>query len=221
VTFVLLGCTQPGLLATVQDELARDVLDRSGYSTRLFVGVMGVLAETCATDAVDGYAFSGAAAGALGVYAAEVVRNDDGSKELTFAAVGLDGTEGDLTVDVDSTESTYTTTYYDENRSLKLNLGFAACTTERAIVSGSGAAVFDGETAKLTSLGNSPFVGVEWSPPTADLPSAGWAHWVSAGEDESITLDSAENIDADELLWPATVKGRSWSREASILMPQG
>lgn len=114
----LFGCTEPPILDPVEEELANRVIATAEPQIRLFVGIAGVIAETCTVYRMSGYPFQGEAAAALRVTSANVTESTAGDKTWSFEDVGVDGTDGNLVLSTDSDRLTFEVTYTASNDTL-------------------------------------------------------------------------------------------------------
>lgn len=114
----LVGCTEPPVLDPVTSKLADQILTTAEPQMRLFIGVAGVIAESCTVDGISGYTFQGETAHALGVTEAEVVTSESGDHTWTFSHVGIDGTDGTLILTTDSERTTFSVSYTAANNTL-------------------------------------------------------------------------------------------------------
>jgi len=163
----LLGCVEPPVVDPVTDTLAELVLQSAEPELRFFIGITGVIAETCPVDRMSEYTFRGEAAAALGVTRATVTESASGAKTWVFADVGLDGTAGNLVLTTDSARSTFSATYTVSNATVMtgafLMVGCTstgdpatdtstdtAADTSTDTATGTGAADFDSYTAVVS-----------------------------------------------------------------------
>lgn len=114
----LFGCVEPPILDPVEEKLSDRVMAVAEPQIRLFIGIAGVIAESCTTESVNGYTFEGDVAHALGITSGEVVTNTSGDHTWTFSHVGIDGTDGDLVLTTDSERTSFAVTYTAPNDTL-------------------------------------------------------------------------------------------------------
>ncbi len=114
----LLGCKEPPVLDPLTEALAGQVMADAEPQVRLFMGIAGVVGESCVTDSMSSYRFQGDAALALGVTSASVVTSESGDRTWTFSNVGLEGTGGDLVLTTDSERTSFAATYTGDNSTL-------------------------------------------------------------------------------------------------------
>lgn len=139
----LLGCKEPPVLDPLTEALAGQVLTVAEPQVRLFVGVAAVVGESCVTDSMTSYRFSGAAAVALGVRSASVITSESGDHTWTFSDVGLDGTGGDLVLSTDSERTSFSATYTaDDNTLMSGEFHILTCSANLA-----ASRAFAGDTA--------------------------------------------------------------------------
>lgn len=230
---LLLACVEPPVIDPVTDTLSDHVVASAEPELRLFIGLAGVIAETCVVDRMSEYTFAGQAAAALGVTQATVTESESGAKTWAFSGVGLDGADGTLVFTTDSDRMSFSTAYTD-GAELRVSgeyhlvdcVGGASDTASSgadpvALVSGNIDVAGTNATHHLYIDGSTAYAALNWEPPTALAPTAGWAHW---GDDasrptEELLLDDASGIDAAAGTWPGTATGSGWSKSVSVGLP--
>jgi hypothetical protein len=218
----LVACTPPGLLRTLQDELAADAVADAEPGLRLFVGVGGMIAETCGLDQLSDYVYSGVSAEALAA-TTSMVAKDDVTGEFTWEqeGVGVDGALGSLSIDADDERTTWSMTYQLEGVEVisgALTLDCDASVPE-AVIGGSANRTAGEHKDTLSFIGAAPVAGVLYSPSTSRAPDAGQARWAREATSTKLTLDDASTIDAVAGTWPGVASGRNWTAEVVVALP--
>lgn len=125
---LLVACTDPPLLGSVAEKHAADAVAEAEPAMRLFWAAAGVLAETCPVTTVEGHYLTGPAAIALGIDGPVVKRaTDTGTIYWTFEPVGIDGEQGKLVYETDSTRQSFTAVYTGPTYILDATYGMAFC----------------------------------------------------------------------------------------------
>lgn len=228
---LLFGCVEPPVIDPVSDKLADKVVATAEPELRLFVGLAGVIAETCLVDRMSEYTFQGQAAAALGVTVAAVTESESGAKTWAFDGVGLDGASGSLVLTTDSDRMSFSASYTD-GADLRVGgeyhlvdcVGGAADTASSdatAQVSGNIDVTSAAAVHHLYIDGSTAYAALAWSPPTALAPVSGWAHWgdEASRPSEELLLNDASAIDAAAGSWPGTATGDGWSKDVSVELP--
>lgn len=114
---LLLACTTPPLLGSLADKLANEAVETAEPGIRLQIAVSSIISESCAASEPKTHVFSGPGAAALGIYGAPDFLKDDTTGKLywTFEPAGLDGEQGKLVFETDSTRQNFTVTYFGGN----------------------------------------------------------------------------------------------------------
>lgn len=242
----LLACKEPPIVDPVEAALAERVMDTAETPMRLFVAVSSIAAEGCAVEPItetltDGstwtYTFTGGGAQALGA-GTPAVEMVDGTQSWTFTNVGLDGDNGALTLKTTSERASYEVLYYSsEDIVFEADITVLQCEATFHRDEATGAAWLDGEaavngtadyttdtsTTSLVALGDKPFAGLHFAPPTVSHPTAGWAIWKDLGDDnvpdEQLTLEGAQYIDPETRTWPGIASGSNWDRLVDVRLP--
>jgi len=174
----LFGCKEPPVLDPLTEALAGQVMAVAEPQVRLFIGVAAVVGETCVTESMSSYRFSGDAAVALGVTSASVVTSESGDHTYTFSDVGLDGTGGDLVLSTDSERTSFSVTYTaDDSTLMSGEFHVLTCTANLA-----ASRAFAGDTAD-TAAGDTGDTG------GTDTGST------ESGDPQEYTVNVSGNID--------------------------
>lgn len=226
----LAGCTNPPTLDVVAEELGDRTLEDAEVPTRFLVAVTGLLAETCGVEEIDQHTFVGGGAAALGVVS--LVREEeetDGATETAWVAAdaGLDGDAGELRIVADAARSAHVVSWQGESGTLAATLTLALCdpTGATARISGIASWTKDGEARALDAAGPEEAPGLVWAPTDAALPTSGHAAWTRTygtdgrGDDVSLVLGDAAEIDVDAGVWPGVASGSGWSWAVEVPLP--
>jgi hypothetical protein len=214
----LLACAEPGTLGPLRDVLAGDLLDTAAPGLRLAVAVNGVVAETCGLVDLDGYAFAGAPAAALGVASAAVSRDEaTGVVRWDFGDVGLDGALGRLRGVTDTARSGVDVEWSGEAGVLTGALRDRCGDDGRVAVSGTLTLQHDGLRDTLAFGGEAPYAGLAWGLPPGAMPVSGVVRWSRDDDPRAIAL--ADAVDAEGAGWPGRARGPGWG--ADILLDLG
>lgn len=232
----LLACKEPPVVDPVEAALAERVLDSAETPLRLFIAVSSLAAESCAVSTVESYRFTGGGAEALRAVT-PTVEVGESQQEWRFTDVGLDGNNGVLTLQTSADHKSFDVLYYSgQDIVFEAALTVLQCDVVETVdeagnvfldgetaVGGSADYTNDNETTSIVALGDKPFAGLHFSPPTVVAPTAGWAIWKSSGDDntvdESLTLEGAQYIDVDGGVWPGIASGSSWDRPIDVRLP--
>jgi hypothetical protein len=222
IALALLACTEPALLETLEAELAADTVADASPGLRLFVGVAGLVAETCAIDPLNDHVFASASAEAL-LATTAAIEKDDVTGEFTWEqdGVGLDGADGTLTLEADDERENWSFTYdhgATEVITGTLTLDCDALVPE-SLVGGSGTRSSEEGKDTLTLIGEAPVTGLLFSPTTARAPDGGQARWARDDDGTKLTLNDASEIDAVAGTWPGLASGRGWEAEVTVPLP--
>ncbi|MFZ5481503.1 MAG: hypothetical protein ACOZNI_32375 [Myxococcota bacterium] len=204
------GCEAPGLLQPLVDELSDELVAEASPGIRLFVGVTGVVAATCAVEDLVDDPLAGEAVEALGLVGEKFAKDAD-SGELTWVedAVGVDGAEGTLELSADSARETWQAEYERLGvETLAATLALDCGDDGDAVVSGGGTYTTAEGKHSLTLVGDAPVTGVWYEDATALAPDEGQLRWARDEDDLALLLDDASEI-ADGK-WPGTASGPDW-----------
>lgn len=212
-----IACTPPPTLAPVEDALGGSAVAEAGPGVRLAVAVDGLLAELCGVRAVDGYAFVGAPALALGATTLAETRDEaTGTLVWDVGEVGLEGRAGPLRVTTDTARTALSVQWSTDGEALSGSLE-ERCAAEEGVsaLGGTLTHLLGGERRTLVLVGEPPAPGLAWRLPPRDVPAAGQVRWSRGEGAEVLLLDDASAITGDG--WPGTASGDGW--EARVTLP--
>jgi hypothetical protein len=221
----LLGCTEPPLLDRVANAYGEAVVDESAMAVGLFVSVGALIAEPCAADNVDAYTLTGQGYRAFRVQSPNVTIEDSGARTYEYGTVAFEGDVGSLTLTSDSKRRAWSARFDGVEGSFSGAYTLSECEVDeaevpvRAGLSGSGTyAVADGTKQDLSISGGADAL-LQWSPPTAAVPTAGELTWRIADEDLTLELADASEIEPVERAWPGVANGGSWVADVAVELP--
>ena len=221
----LFACDDPPVLSRVADGFGAEVRDEAEPAIGAFVSAGALIVEACGSDEVDNYTFSGEGSRAFRISTAAVVVNEtSGQRTWDFGDVAVGEDMGNLTITTDEGRTAYNVSFSGIDTVMTASFTLLACeagdatVATQASVSGNGDFTKGERTAELSIGAATTTQAIEWEPANAPVPASGWVHW--KGEDTSLLLDPAGDIDLDSRLWPGLAEGEEgWESKVSVLLP--
>lgn len=211
----VLACAEPGTLGPLRDVLAGELLDAAAGEVRLAVAVNGVVAETCGLLDLEGYAFAGAPAAALGVASVAASRDEaTGTVRWDFGDVGLDGVVGRLRMVTDTARSGVEVEWTGEAAVLTGSLRERCGEEGRSGVTGTLTAQHAGVRDGLAFGGGPPYAALTWGLPPGPMPVAGTVRWSREADPRTLALDDAADVPG--AAWPGLARGPGWAADVTL-----